>query len=88
VLKLAIYCVIAKCFPLPVRRAIENGPSGRECMNRTVPLTSASLISPAYKCGHIKTVKFTEGYISLTREGKGKQKSNNSNTLKSKHHNF
>lgn len=49
---------------------MEHGPSGKECMNRNVSFISASLISPAYKCGPIETVKYTTECFFSSRERK------------------
>lgn len=56
---------------------MEHGPSGKECMNRNVSFISASLISPAYKCGPIETVKYTtECFFSSTERKVNKTKQN------------
>lgn len=43
--------------PLSVTKCIENGPNGKQSLDRPVPLTSVNLISPANECGPNKRVK-------------------------------
>jgi hypothetical protein len=52
--------------PLSKRKATESEVNGKESLNRPVPLTSVSLISPGYKCGPIKGVKLIADVFLLS----------------------
>lgn len=75
---------LANSVLLSAKRATENGPNGKKCVDRPAPFISASSAGPAQKSSRIEIVKPQTGYISsltmITQRQKKKKKKEKNHT--------